>query len=58
MCLRVCYCIRKKMKKIILKSLKKDVRSISQRYGSADPEDPDLDPRKNVTDPQHCLVPC
>jgi hypothetical protein len=33
-------------------SLKKGVRSVSQRYGSADP-----DPRQNVTDPQHCLKP-
>ncbi len=37
-----------------LQSLKKGVGSgfgsISQRYGSADP-----DPNQNVTDPQHCL---
>ncbi len=26
--------------------------SISQRYGSADP---DTDPHKNVVDPEHCL---
>jgi hypothetical protein len=35
-----------------LKSMKKEVRSISQRYGSGDP-DPDL--HQNVTDPQHCF---
>jgi hypothetical protein len=34
-----------------LKSLKKLVESISQRYGSGDP-----DPHKNVTDPRHCLI--
>jgi hypothetical protein len=33
-----------------LKSLKKGVGSISQSYGSPDP-----DPHQNVTDPQHCL---
>jgi hypothetical protein len=39
------------------KSMKKGVvsgvgsGSVSQRYGSADP-----DPQQNVTDPQHCLV--
>jgi hypothetical protein len=32
-----------------LKSMKKGVGSISQRYGSGDP-----DPHQNVTDPQHC----
>ncbi len=30
--------------------MKKEVGSISQRYGSGDP-----DPHPNVTDPQHCL---
>jgi hypothetical protein len=43
---------------VSLKSLKKGVRSrvgsryrsISQRYGSVDP-----DPHQNVTDPQHCF---
>jgi hypothetical protein len=41
-----------------LKSLKKEVgsgfgfESISQRYGSADP-DLDSDPHQNATDPQH-----
>ncbi len=42
------------MEKIIilasLQSLKKGVGSISQRYGSADP-----DPHQNVTDPKHCI---
>jgi hypothetical protein len=57
MCLRVSY--TKKYEKMIiffvsLKSLTKGVRSgvgsgsISQRYGTADP-----DPHQNVTDPQH-----
>jgi hypothetical protein len=36
-----------------LKSKKKGVRFISQRYG--DP-DPDPDPHQNVTDPQHCFL--
>jgi hypothetical protein len=36
-----------------LKSMKKGVRFISQRYG--DP-DPDPDPHQNVTDPQHCFL--
>jgi hypothetical protein len=49
MCLRVSY-----SNKISLKSLEKGVQSgvgsgsVSQRYGSADP-----DPHQNVTDPQH-----
>jgi hypothetical protein len=34
------------------KSLKKVVGSISQRYGSGDP---DPDPHQNVKDPQHCM---
>jgi hypothetical protein len=38
-----------------LKSLKKGVGSISQRYGSGHP---DPDPHQNVTDPQHCLSTC
>jgi hypothetical protein len=56
MCLRVSY--KKNMKKKFfwasLKSLKKGVGSgvgsgsVSQRYGSADP-----DPHRNITDPQH-----
>jgi hypothetical protein len=49
MCLLVSY-----KKKIIffasLKSLKKEVGSISQSHGTGDP-----DPHQNVTDPQHCL---
>ncbi len=36
-----------------LKSMKKGVGSISQRYGSVDP---DPDPHQNVTDPQRCFV--
>ncbi len=40
-----------------LKSMKKGVESgfgsISQRYGSGDP---DLDPHQNDTDPQHCFL--
>jgi hypothetical protein len=53
--------IRKKLEKISLasfKSLKKEVGSgvvsgsISQRYGSADP---DPDPHRKVMDPQHCI---
>jgi hypothetical protein len=51
------------MKKIFffasLKSVKKGVifGSISQRYGSANlDQDPDPDPHKNVTDPQHYLT--
>ncbi len=34
--------------------MKKEVGSISQRYGSGDP---DPDPHQNVTDPQHCPKP-
>jgi hypothetical protein len=42
------------MKEKILKKLKKGVgsESISQRYGSGDP---DRDPHQNVTNPQHCF---
>jgi hypothetical protein len=43
-----------KMYVAFLKSLKKEVRSTSQRYGSADP-DPDPDTHQNVTDTQHWL---
>ncbi len=60
-CLRVSSKKKVWRKKLIfcafLKSLKKGVGSgvgsgsISQRYGSADP-----DPQQNVTDPQHCLT--
>jgi hypothetical protein len=35
--------------------MKEGVGSISQRYGSGDP-DPHQDPHQNVTDPQHCMV--
>jgi hypothetical protein len=64
MCLWASY-EKKPWKKIIyfatLKSMKKRVGSgsgpgygsISQRYGSGDP---DLDPHQNVTDPQHCKL--
>ncbi len=38
-----------KEKIVSLKSLKKGVGSISQKYVSTDP-----DPHQNVTDPQHC----
>jgi hypothetical protein len=49
MCLPVSY-KKKKFFSTSLKSQKKGVgsRSISQRYGSANP-----DPHQNVTDPQH-----
>jgi hypothetical protein len=54
MYLRVRY--KRNMKKKIffasLKSLKKGIGSISQRYGS---RDPDPDPHQNVTNPQHWL---
>jgi hypothetical protein len=33
--------------------MKKGVGSISQRYGSGDP---DPDPHQNVMGPQHCIV--
>jgi hypothetical protein len=33
----------------------KGVGSISQRYGSGDPN---WDPHQNVTDPRHCLWEC
>ncbi len=32
-------------------------RSVSQRYGSEDP-DPHPDPYQNITDPQHCSLAC
>jgi hypothetical protein len=56
MCLQVSYEKKYEEKFFFLASLmslKKGVgsgsKSISQRYGSADP-----DPNRNVTDPQHC----
>jgi hypothetical protein len=62
MCLWASYKKQYEEKKFVfvsLKSLKKGVRtgvgsgsgSISQRYGSGDP-----DPHQNVTDPQHCFI--
>ncbi len=44
--------MRKKYEKYSssLKSMKRGVGSISQRYGFGD-----QDPQQNVTDPQHCL---
>jgi hypothetical protein len=42
--------MRNKYEYASLKSIKKGVGSISQRYGSGNP---DPDPHQNVTDPQH-----
>jgi hypothetical protein len=57
MCLRVSY--KKKLASFKVTELKKSVgsgvgsgsESISQRYGSEDP-----DPHQNFTDPQHCNI--
>jgi hypothetical protein len=46
-------CMQARRKKYFFesfKSMKKEVGSISQRYGSGDPNP---DPHQNVTDPQH-----
>ncbi len=59
MCLWASYKKQYEEKKFVFVSLKKGVRtgvgsgsgSISQRYGSGDP-----DPHQNVTDPQHCFI--
>jgi hypothetical protein len=52
MCLWASYKKKIREKKFTLESLKKRVGSISQRYGSGDP---DPDPHQNVTDPQQCI---